>query len=43
MKKFPSLYTLVSGATNISTILQAIRKDKATNRDQISLSVLPVR
>ena len=35
--------TLVAGATNISAILEAIRKDKQDDVHRNGLSVLPVR
>ena len=37
------VYTLVAGATNISAILEAIRKDKKNDVHRPGLSVLPVR
>ena len=37
------VYTLVAGATNISAILEAIRKDKQKDIHRPGLSVLPVR
>ena len=37
------VYTLVAGATNISAILEAIRKDKKNDIHRPGLSVLPVR
>ena len=37
------VYTLVAGATNISAILEAIRKDKQNDVHRPGLSVLPVR
>ena len=37
------VYTLVAGATNISSILEAIRKDKQNDVHRNGLSVLPVR
>ena len=37
------VYTLVAGATNISAILEAIRKDKKKDVHRAGLSVLPVR
>ena len=37
------VYSLVAGATNISSILEAIRKDKQNDVHRNGLSVLPVR
>ena len=37
------VYTLVAGATNISAILEAVRKDKQDDVHRNGLSVLPVR
>ena len=37
------VYSLVAGATNISSILEVIRKDKQDNVHRHGLSVLPVR
>ena len=37
------VYTLVAGATNISAILEAIRKDKQDDVHRNGLSVLPVQ